>query len=91
MNESMSVTAYIGQKLGPQRSLSMEWMVILTFVYVIIFIMGAVGNLLVVIVILKFRFMRENMTNLYLCNLAVTDLLSVLAGMSPPPAFGMDT
>lgn len=79
MNDS---SAYISHVLGPQRSLSMEWMVILTFVYVVIFIMGAVGNLLVVVVILKFRFMRENMTNLYLCNLAVTDLLSVLAGTS---------
>ena len=79
MNDS---SAYISQVLGPQRSLSLEWMLVLTLVYAVIFIVGAVGNLLVVIVILKFRFMRENMTNLYLCNLAVTDLLSVLAGTS---------
>lgn len=78
MNDSF---AYISQILGPQRSLSLEWMLFLTFVYVLLFITGAIGNVLVVIVILKFRFMRENMTNLYLANLAITDLLSVLAGM----------
>ena len=86
MNEStifsttISSEEYIAHILGPQRSLPLEWMVVLTFVYVIIFISGFAGNLLVVIVILKFRFMRENMTNLYLCNLAITDILSVLAG-----------
>lgn len=71
---------YIELHLGPKRALELSYMIILSFVYVIIFIMGAVGNVLVVIVILKFRFMRENMTNLYLCNLAVTDLLSIIAG-----------
>lgn len=78
MNDSS--LEYIGQILGPQVSLPLEWMIVLTFVYVIIFVSGFAGNVLVVIVILKFRFMRENMTNLYLCNLAVTDILSVLAG-----------
>lgn len=75
---------YIATQLGPQRSLPLHWMIPLTSMYAIVFFMGAIGNLLVVIVILKFRFMRENMTNLYLCNLAITDLLSLSAGECSP-------
>lgn len=80
MNNSFDATEYIGQVLGPEISLPISWMLLLTSVYVVIFLMGTIGNILVVIVILKFRFMRENITNLYLCNLAVTDLLSITAG-----------
>lgn len=80
MNDTFDSTAYIGQILGPEISLSISWMLLLTSVYIVIFLMGTIGNILVVIVILKFRFMRENITNLYLCNLAVTDLLSITAG-----------
>lgn len=80
MNDTFDSTEYIGQVLGPEISLPLSWMFLLTSVYVVIFLMGTIGNILVVIVILKFRFMRENITNLYLCNLAVTDLLSITAG-----------
>lgn len=83
MNESTTEfdpIVYIGEILGPERALPLSWMLVLTSVYIVIFLMGTIGNILVVIVILKFRFMRENITNLYLCNLAVTDLLSITAG-----------
>ena len=80
MNDTFNSSGYIAEVLGPVISLPLSWMFLLTSVYVVIFLMGTIGNILVVIVILKFRFMRENITNLYLCNLAVTDLLSITAG-----------
>lgn len=76
MNESLG---HIEQVLGSQRALSLEWLVPLTLVYVLIFILGVVGNVATILVICKFRYM-QTLTNLYLCNLAITDLLTLTAG-----------
>ncbi|XP_053930077.1 neuromedin-U receptor 1 isoform X2 [Cuculus canorus] len=63
--------------LGPQRS---NFFVPVCVIYLLIFVVGAVGNTLTCIVILRHRFMRTP-TNYYLFSLAVSDLLVLLLGM----------
>ncbi|XP_035190536.1 neuromedin-U receptor 1 [Oxyura jamaicensis] len=63
--------------LGPRRS---SFFVPVCVVYLLIFAVGAVGNTLTCIVILRHRFMRTP-TNYYLFSLAVSDLLVLLLGM----------
>ncbi|NWY01310.1 NMUR1 protein, partial [Nothoprocta ornata] len=63
--------------LGPQRS---SFFVPVCAIYLLIFVVGAVGNTLTCIVILRHRFMRTP-TNYYLFSLAVSDLLVLLLGM----------
>ncbi|CAF1098878.1 unnamed protein product [Adineta steineri] len=52
-----------------------EWMCIV--LYLIVFIVGTVGNLLVIIVIQRNRSMRT-VTNMFIMNLAAADLLVLL-------------
>lgn len=70
---------YIEALLGPQRSLSLSWLIPLTVVYIIILIIGVIGNVITILVIFRFRYM-QTITNLYLCNLAITDLITLICG-----------
>ncbi|XP_054169093.1 neuromedin-U receptor 2-like [Oppia nitens] len=79
MNETKNLE-YIATILGPQRSLSLSWLIPLTVVYIIILIFGVLGNVVTILVILRFRYM-QTITNLYLCNLAITDLITLICGM----------
>ncbi|CAG2164736.1 unnamed protein product [Oppiella nova] len=79
MNRTESLQ-YIETILGPQRSLSLSWLIPLTVVYIIILIIGVLGNVITILVILRFRYM-QTITNLYLCNLAITDLITLICGM----------
>ncbi|NXE51785.1 NMUR1 protein, partial [Casuarius casuarius] len=63
--------------LGPRRS---SFFVPVCAVYLLIFVVGAVGNTLTCVVILRHRFMRTP-TNYYLFSLAISDLLVLLLGM----------
>uniref|UniRef100_A0A8C5QIZ8 Neuromedin U receptor 1 n=1 Tax=Leptobrachium leishanense TaxID=445787 RepID=A0A8C5QIZ8_9ANUR len=63
--------------LGPRRS---TYFIPICVVYLIIFAVGAVGNILTCIVIIKHKIMRTP-TNYYLFSLAVSDLLVLLLGM----------
>ncbi|XP_062439127.1 neuromedin-U receptor 1 [Rhea pennata] len=63
--------------LGPRRS---SFFIPVCAIYLIIFMVGAVGNTLTCVVILRHRFMRTP-TNYYLFSLAVSDLLVLLLGM----------
>lgn len=63
--------------LGPRRS---SFFVPVCVIYLLIFAVGAVGNALTCIVILRHRFMRTP-TNYYLFSLAISDLLVLLLGM----------
>ncbi|CAF3324952.1 unnamed protein product [Rotaria socialis] len=57
----------------------------LFFAYAIIFLVGLIGNIFVIIVIIKFRRMRT-LTNRFLLNLAISDLLATLICI-PPNAY----
>ncbi|XP_019388680.1 PREDICTED: neuromedin-U receptor 1 [Crocodylus porosus] len=63
--------------LGPRRS---SFFVPVCTTYLLIFVVGAVGNTLTCLVILRHKFMRTP-TNYYLFSLAVSDLLVLLLGM----------
>lgn len=60
MNNSTSGAAEfnIEEVLGPQRALPLSWLIPLTFIYVVVFLLGIVGNLATIVVILKFRYMQ---------------------------------
>ena len=63
--------------LGPQQT---ELFVPICVTYLLIFVVGAVGNALTCVVILRHRAMRTP-TNYYLFSLAVSDLLVLLLGL----------
>ncbi|XP_062987827.1 neuromedin-U receptor 1 [Elgaria multicarinata webbii] len=63
--------------LGPRRS---SFFIPICTTYLLIFAVGAVGNALTCLVIVRHRFMRTP-TNYYLFSLAVSDLLVLLLGM----------
>ncbi|XP_061493529.1 neuromedin-U receptor 1 isoform X1 [Rhineura floridana] len=63
--------------LGPRRS---GFFIPICTMYLLIFVVGAVGNALTCLVIIQHRFMRTP-TNYYLFSLAISDLLVLLLGM----------
>ncbi|XP_067109826.1 neuromedin-U receptor 1 [Osmerus mordax] len=73
----LSMSDYLDKYLGPLRS-PVFLPVCVTFL--IIFVVGALGNALTCAVIVRFRVMRTP-TNYYLFSLAVSDLLVLLLGM----------
>ena len=77
MNRSNSIAEHIANHLGPQQALPLAWLTLLTVVYVVILVSGLVGNCATILVIFRFRYM-QTITNLYLCNLAITDLISLM-------------
>ncbi len=58
---------------------------VLFFAYAIIFLIGLIANIFVIIVIIKCRRMRT-LTNRFLLNLAISDLLATLICL-PPTAY----
>ena len=79
-----SNTSEIESTEGPVPEPPLYIMVCVSIVYIAIFIMGVVGNCLVVIVIWRNPDMRTT-TNFFLVNLSVADLLVLLVCM--PPSF----
>lgn len=76
--KNMSEEEYLEYQLGPKH-LSLSVVVPITVVYVIIFIMGIVGNILTCWVILRHQLM-QSATNYYLFSLAISDLLLLVLG-----------
>ena len=71
------IAQYIAQTLGPQQALPLTWLISLTVIYIVILISGLIGNSITILIIFRFRYM-QSITNLYLCNLAITDLISLM-------------
>ena len=69
---------YISQHLGAQH-LPLTTIIPITVVYSIIFIVGVLGNVSTICVILKNKYMHTP-TNVYLANLALSDLLTHVVG-----------
>ncbi|KAM4693637.1 neuromedin-U receptor 1 [Discoglossus pictus] len=63
--------------LGPRSS---NYFIPISIVYLLIFVVGGIGNTLTCIVIIKHKIMRTP-TNYYLFSLAISDLLVLLLGM----------
>ena len=79
----INLSSHIEAHLGPQRALPLNWLIPMTAVYVLILVFGFVGNLITILVIFRFRYM-QTITNLYLCNLAITDLISLMLSKFSP-------
>ena len=58
---------------------------IIIFVYAIIFLIGLIANIFVIVMIIKRRRMRT-LTNRFLLNLAISDLIATLVCL-PPTAY----
>lgn len=69
---------------------SMETLVLLTLLFSIIGIIGVFGNALVIYVVLGDKKMRRSVTNLFILNLAVADLLIMLIGVPEIVQFIID-
>ncbi|XP_030630630.1 neuromedin-U receptor 1 [Chanos chanos] len=76
-NLCLSHSAYLEEYLGPRRS---PLFLPICITYLLIFIVGAFGNVLTCVVIFHYRVMRTP-TNYYLFSLAVSDLLVLLLGL----------
>jgi hypothetical protein len=68
-----------------QANSSLLFSLLIFFAYAIIFLIGLTANIFVIVVILKCRRMRT-LTNRFLLNLAVSDLLATLICL-PPTAY----
>ncbi len=73
----LSRSAYLEKYLGPCRS---PFFLLMCVTYLIIFVVGVLGNSLTCIVIARHRVMRT-ITNYYLFSLAISDLLVLLLGL----------
>lgn len=72
------VEQYVGRHLGP-RHLPLSTIVPISAVYAAIFVVGVLGNASTCLVIWRNKYMQTP-TNVYLANLAVSDLLTHLVG-----------
>ena len=77
----------VSEILGP-KNLPLASVIPMTVFYSLIFVCGMVGNVSTCLVIANNQYM-QTATNMYLFNLAVTDMLTLLAGQSH--AEGSDT
>ena len=67
--------------LGPQRMKNRSILLLVTSLYLLLFLCGVIGNLLVCIVIIRSKELHTAM-NFYLVSLAVADMTMVITGKS---------
>lgn len=72
------IEAIVISKLGEKQK-DLFTVVLLTIVYVIIFLTGSIGNLTTCLILRK-RVYLHTVTNIYLLNLAIADLLTIVLG-----------
>ena len=77
-SNATALAAYIERTLGP-RHLPLSTIVPISVVYAVIFVLGVLGNVSTCLVIFRNKYMQTP-TNVYLANLAVSDLLTHLVG-----------
>ncbi len=66
---------------GPGNTVTIAQIASLSVVFCVIGVVGIVGNTLVILIIVTDRKMRRSVTNLFIMNLAVSDLLIMLFGI----------
>lgn len=65
----------------PPYPASVEIVVLLSLLFIVIGIVGLLGNSLVIVVILLDRKMRQSVTNIFIMNLAIADFLIMVLGV----------
>jgi hypothetical protein len=75
-----NVDSYLFEQWETQQQLPMAIMLTITVIYVLLFVSGVVGNVVLCVVILRNRSMHTA-TNCYLFSLAVSDLTVLLLGI----------
>jgi len=79
--QDLAELSFASNSTSPQPAYwTVPWRIALTLSLAVIMCGAVVGNLLVVVVVLRNRGMRTR-TNLFLCNLAVADLLCAVIDM----------
>ena len=78
MNTNLSIEQYIRNSIGDSH-LPWNTLIPLTVIYSVFMVLGVIGNLATVIVILKNEYMKTA-TNIYLLNLALTDIATLTLG-----------
>ena len=86
-SNATALAAYIERTLGP-RHLPLSTIVPISAVYAVIFVLGVLGNVSTCLVIFRNKYMQTP-TNVYLANLAVSDLLTHLVGKKICPQGGI--
>ena len=74
----------------PPIPATVDVVVLLSLLFIVICSVGLLGNSLVVIVILLDRKMRKSVTNIFIMNLAIADLLIMLFGVPDIVQFMMN-
>ena len=80
-NEStlnMTIDEYLEARLGPRHK-NLTEAIVLTIVYVILFVTGVIGNVSTCIVVTRNPYMHTA-TNYYLFSLAISDVLTLVSG-----------
>lgn len=77
--DNLTVWEYLEGELGPQH-IALRDVIPLTFLYLLIFVSGLLGNIAVCIVIVRHQTMHTA-TNYYLFNLAISDLMLLTFGL----------
>lgn len=75
---NLTLEQYLFEKRGAKQ-LPLEIIVPMTIIYLVIFVTGVVGNIIVCIVIVR-NVSMHTATNYYLFSLAISDLLLLLLG-----------
>jgi len=75
-----NVDAYLFEQWETQQQLPITIMLTITVIYVLLFVSGVVGNVVLCIVLIRNRSMHTA-TNCYLFSLAVSDLTVLLLGI----------
>jgi hypothetical protein len=82
-NTSHSSKTFWNQNFQTHTSFAFSFVII--FIYAIIFLIGLIANIFVIVMIIKRRRMRT-LTNRFLLNLAISDLIATLICL-PPTAY----
>lgn len=80
-NWTMDETTDMNNNSGHSEATSSEVVVSLSLLFFVIGVVGILGNSLVIIVILIDRKMRNSVTNIFIMNLAIADLIIMVFGV----------
>ena len=79
--DAIKINEYLARELGPRQQFDERLRIFLTVLYSTILLTGICGNLLTIFIIIRNRSLH-NTTNIYILNLSVSDLTTLVAGLS---------